>query len=383
AEAEKKVEEAKKALDDTKKAEAEAVKKAEEAKQKLESETKKKADDAKKAAEEASKKKAAEDAKKKADEESKAKALADEKKKADEASAKQKAAETEAVKKADEADKVLHDLKKKTEAAATVLDDAKKAVLAAEKALAEADKIKLDIADVGDDTELPMEAYYLQKYTGSDLLADEMIFAFNMASKSSGTGRNVVIMGDHGFGMTGIGEDFARSFYDLKVCNAKTIAKIKAQALNKVKLTDAMEKLRGGCLVVENAGLITPDKMKEILDLTSPEKNDIVIMLTGEYGSICRLFDASKEADIAFQKRVDMRGMENEDMVIIAKGYIIQKGYTADESVNGILNTTIMAMETGNIDRMLKVVDDALVKCEEREKVAGTEKKILLGADFK
>ena len=68
--------------------------------------------------------------------------------------------------------------------------------------------------------------------------------------------RNVCMMGDHGFGLTSVGEDFARSFYDMGICKAKTIAKIKAQALNKVKLADAMSKLAGGCMVVENAGLM-------------------------------------------------------------------------------------------------------------------------------
>ena len=383
AEAQKAVEAAKKALDEAKKAENDAVKKADDAAKKLETEKKKKADDTKKVAEEAAKKKVAEEAKKKSDVEAKAKKLAEEKQKADEAASKQKAAEETAVKKADETAKVQEEAKKKTEEAKKVLEEAKKAVADAEKAVADADKITLDLTEIADETELPFAAYYLEKYTGSDLIAEEMVVAFNAASKADGFGRNVAIMGDHGFGMTGIGEDFARSFYDMGVCKSKTIAKIKGQALNKVKLTDAMEKLRGGCMVVENAGLITPDKMKQILELTSASKNDIITILTGEYDSILRLFDAVKEADDAFTKRVNMRGMENEDMVIIAMGYIIQLGYQTDDSVAGILNNIIMAMETGNIDRMLKVVDDALLKCDAREQASGAVKKILSGVDFK
>lgn len=383
AEAQKGVEIAQKALNDAKKAENEAVKKVGDVAAKLENEKKKKADDDAKAAKEAEAVKAAEEAKKKSEADARAARLAEEQKKADEAAKMQKLAEEAAVKKAEEASKVQAETIKKAEEAKKALEEAKKAVISANKALEDADKITLDITQIADDTELPFAAYYLEKYTGSDLIAEEMVVAFNAASKAEGFGRNVAIMGDHGFGMTGIGEDFARSFYDMNVCKSKTIAKIKGQALNKVKLADAMEKLRGGCMVVENAGLITPERMKEILELTAPDKNDVITILTGEYDSILRLFDTVKEAKDAFTKHVNMRGMENEDMVIIAMGFIIQRGYQTDDSVSGILNSTIMAMETGNVDRMLKVVEDALLKCEAREKATGIDKKILSGVDFK
>ena len=43
-----------------------------------------------------------------------------------------------------------------------------------------------------------------------------------------------------------------------------------------------------------------------------------------------------------------------------------------------------MAMESGNIDRMIKAVDEAMIKCEEREKNKGiSDKKKLLAEDFK
>ena len=43
-----------------------------------------------------------------------------------------------------------------------------------------------------------------------------------------------------------------------------------------------------------------------------------------------------------------------------------------------------MTMESGNVDRLLKAVDDAMLKCEAREKASGNEgKKYLLSEDFK
>ena len=52
--------------------------------------------------------------------------------------------------------------------------------------------------------------------------------------------------------------------------------------------------------------------------------------------------------------------------------------------VEGVIRNSLMAMESGNIDRMLKLIDDSMIKCDQREKAKGIEgKKYLLGEDFK
>ena len=381
-EARRKAEEAMRILEEARKAEEEALKRAEEAKKKAEEEAKKKAEEeAKKKAEEEAKKKAEAEAKKKAEEEAKKKAEAEAKKKAEEEL--RKAAEEEARKTAEaEAKKAEEEARKKAEEARRILEEAKAAEEAALKAAEEADSITIDLTKPAENGKLPLAAYYLEKYTKVEALAPDVISNFQDIAQHKDQSRNVVLLGEHGFGLTVFGEDFARSFYDMGICSAKTIAKIKAQALNKVKLADAMGKLKGGCMVVENAGLIAADRLKELIDLTG--KNDVVVILTGEEGSINRLFDSVKEAELHFAHRIKVSGLANGDMIAIAKAYISQRGFKADDSVDGSVRSLLMAMESGNIDRMLKAVDDALIKCETREKAKGKEgKKYLLGEDFK
>ena len=233
-----------------------------------------------------------------------------------------------------------------------------------------------------EDGKLPLAAYYLEKYTKVDSLSASIIDTFNSIANNPKESRNVILKGEHGFGLTSVGEDFARSFYDMAICKAKTIAKIKAAALNKVKLADAMTKLKDGCLVVENAGLIAADRFNELIKLSSPEQNNIVIILTGESGSIDRLMDSAKPENGTFKYSVNMLGISTADMIAIAKGYISQRGFKSDD-IDGTLRSLLMAMESGNIDRMLKAVDDALLKCEDREKQKGISKKYLLAEDFK
>ncbi len=380
--ARKKAEEAMKILEAAKKAEEEALKAAEEARKQAEEEAKRAAEEeAKRAAEEAKRKaeeeakKAAEaeEAKRRADEEAKRRADEEAKRKADEEAHKKLEEET---KKAEEA------ARKKAEEAAKILEAARKAEEEALKAAEEADNIKLDLTMPSEDGKLPLAAYYLEKYTKVDSISASIIDTFNSIANNPKESRNVILKGEHGFGLTSVGEDFARSFYDMAICKAKTIAKIKAAALNKVKLADAMTKLKDGCLVVENAGLIAADRFNELIKLSSPEQNNIVIILTGESGSIDRLMDSAKPENGTFKYSVNMLGISTADMIAIAKGYISQRGFKSDD-IDGTLRSLLMAMESGNIDRMLKAVDDALLKCEDREKQKGISKKYLLAEDFK
>ena len=67
----------------------------------------------------------------------------------------------------------------------------------------------------------------------------------------------------------------------------------------------------------------------------------------------------------------------------IAKGYFKQQGFKTDDSVEGTVKNLLMAMESGNIDRMLKACDEAMLKCDDREKAKGSSRKYLLSEDFK
>ncbi len=378
--AQRAVDEAKKNADSAKKAEADARKKIDDVKKSNEAAAKKAEEEEKKLAEEAgkNKKKAAFDAAQKASEEARAKA---EKNVEVEAAAAAKKAEedvraksAEAVKKAKEAaDKRVADARK-------AVDAAKKELEAAEKALAEADKIKIDLTKPADEGKLPMAASYLEKYTRVERVAKPLIDCFNGVAANPEKSRNVAILGEHGFGLVVAGEDFARSFYDMGICTSKVVGKIAAKALNKMpseKLSDAFGKLAGACMVIENVGSVLPDRFKEIVDLAKKKK--VAVIITGEKDSVIRLLDGSKTKD-SFTHSVEINNLTPIEMAIIAGAYIAQLGCSMDESVDDVISKLLMTIESGNVDRMLKAIDDAVMKCDQREKGSGTRK--LIASDF-
>ena len=226
-----------------------------------------------------------------------------------------------------------------------------------------------------------VDAFHLRHSTLRSTLV-LIVDAFNDIASNADKPRNVVILGRHGFGSVSVGEDFARSFFDMGICQSKTIAKIKANRLNKVDLKPAMSKLKGGCLVVENAGLITPEKLEEVVKLSDRDANDFVVILTGEIDSISRLFDNCQQVAPDFEHLIELQKVDRSDMSIIALGYMMQRGYLSGDDVSEKLRNIIMGMEDGNLDRLIQTLDEAIARCDEREKSAGKDDKIIIAEDF-
>ena len=200
--------------------------------------------------------------------------------------------------------------------------------------------------------------------------------------------RNIVILCKHGFGTTNIGIDFAKSYYAMGLCKNSTVAVIKAAAFNKVDLNSAVGKLQGGCLVIENAGNVRPEKVDQLADVISNPGNDITVILTGEIESLSRLFSGNTKMVPHFKHLIQMHRIDNGAVYEIAQNYIKQLGYEADEKALSKLKNLMLGVEDGNLDRVLKMVNDAVSRAEERmfRGLGGTdsltEHKELVDSDF-
>lgn len=221
---------------------------------------------------------------------------------------------------------------------------------------------------------LPAEATYLKKYEKLSTTGDDVIVAINSIVKHSDMPKNIVVLGRNGFGTVKVGEDFARSFYSMGLIKSEKIAKIKARQLNKIGL-EKLKDLKGGCLIIENAGLVTPAKLVEVIKNSSPEENDYVVILTGEIDSLAGFFEDNSEIVDYFIYLIDIHKIRERGMITLAKGYVKERGYTADKPVYDKFKAALSSMEVGNIDRFIEMIDAAIAKCDSREKVDGNEKK--------
>ena len=273
---------------------------------------------------------------------------------------------TEAERRIEEAERKQAEAKKAEEAkvAAEQAGKAEEEARKAEKARIAAEEARKAEEAKG----MPKEAEkLLAKYAAIGSLSDQVTNAYKMARTKGGAQRNIVVLGRHSFGSTCVGADFARSYYATGIVKSKTLAVIKAAAFNRADLTTALDKLKGGCLIIDNAGALQQNKLDELYDLINHKGYDIVVILTGEIESLSRLFSTNKESMSMFNHLIQMHRLEDIEFFEIAKNYIAQLGYMADEVTILRLKEQMKSVEDGNLDRILKLVDNAVQNAQKRE----------------
>ena len=356
---------------------SESIKKAEEeAKRKEEEETKRKAEEAKRRAEaEEANRKAEEEAKRKAEEEARRKAEEEERKAEEEALKYQKMAE-EAARKAEEARRALEEVKKHTTVAVEEMPKETPQEMPKEV------PAQAPISG-SDDYILPVGAeQYLGKYLSVASISDQILDTIKYISENPSEPRNIVILGQYGFGTTTIAEDFARSFHAMGICKTKTIARIKAGALNKANISDAISKLQGGCLVIENAGVITEQKLDEIYRILINPDNDVVVIMTGQIETLSKIFTDNVVISAQFKHLIQVHRITDVDVFSIAKNHAGKLGYPCEPAAENMLRRRMQEVESGNLDRVLKFVDNAISKAHNREMGSGDENHRLTVSDF-
>ncbi|MCR5227825.1 MAG: hypothetical protein K6E27_11485 [Eubacterium sp.] len=224
--------------------------------------------------------------------------------------------------------------------------------------------------------QLPAEATFLKKYMRIQTTSDDVLVAINSILKHPDMPKNVVVLGRNGFGTVKVGEDFARSFYELGIVKSDKIAKTKAKQLNKMGL-EKLSALKGGCLIIENAGLVSFSKLVEVIRDSAPENNDYVVILTGEIDSLANFFDENDDIVDEFIYLIDIHKIKERGMMHFARGYVKERGYKADKAVYDKLKASLKAMEEGNIDRFVARIDEVIEKCDKREAGGEATKNIL------
>ena len=278
----------------------------------------------------------------------------------------------EEARKAEEA-RIAAEEARKAEEARIAAEEARKAeearIAAEEARKAEEARIAAEEARKAEEAKgMPKEAEkLLAKYAAIGSLSDQVTNAYKMARTKGGAQRNIVVLGRHSFGSTCVGADFARSYYATGIVKSKTLAVIKAAAFNRADLTTALDKLKGGCLIIDNAGALQQNKLDELYDLINHKGYDIVVILTGEIESLSRLFSTNKESMSMFNHLIQMHRLEDIEFFEIAKNYIAQLGYMADEVTILRLKEQMKSVEDGNLDRILKLVDNAVQNAQKRE----------------
>lgn len=222
----------------------------------------------------------------------------------------------------------------------------------------------------------PEERKYVRKY----LCMEGMEHSINTVIKCKKLDRpdgtsakgNIVITGRGDLDKTGFAINLFKAMHANDDIRQLEIAKTTAAILNKKGVAASAQKIKGTTLIIENAGMLMPEVVRELKEFMKGDTGSMLVILTGEDFSIKRIFLEEPEFGTMFPHSIELKKMSVNDLVIIAKEYARDKGYSIDEKALLKVYLLIDELQSKNPDNetdgVKKIVDDAIAKCGSKGK---------------
>ena len=126
------------------------------------------------------------------------------------------------------------------------------------------------------------------------------------------------------------------------------VAKIDAEKLNKKDMSGVFAKLVNGALLVENAGKLSSQTMRGILQELNQEANGIIVILMDKKRAMDTLMARGAVISEFFNARIDVLSMNVDMLVTYGIRYVYDKGYSVDDMGRLALYKRVSEMQAGN-----------------------------------
>ena len=176
---------------------------------------------------------------------------------------------------------------------------------------------------------------------------EQLIRVLDTISLAAYTG-NVVITGREGLDTIGLARSLVRNLQLEDKNFSGKVAKISGNSLNKRNISEIVEGLINGALIVQRAGDINESTAKSLYKVLQQETRGIVIILEGSKRAINAFFEKYSILEPCFNARIDMEALSNEALVNFAKKYAREQECSIDEFGMLALHQTIAERQTSD-----------------------------------
>lgn len=210
---------------------------------------------------------------------------------------------------------------------------------------------------------------YFAKVPGMDQqVLDALSGVYCHADEKTSRHGNVAIMGGYGTGKTRLSEGIVRAICkDLGLTAAK-YARIDAAELNKKDPAAVADKMSGGFLLIEHAGLLYPEVLQKLNQALEFRTDSMVVIIEDEKASMRTLLRTYPEFAKKFDTVISIPVFTNDELVTFARTYARESGYKMDELGVLALYTLIGNNQTDEqpvtITNVKEMVDHAIVNAE-------------------
>lgn len=187
------------------------------------------------------------------------------------------------------------------------------------------------------------------------------------SGRTASTG-NMIIQGGKGSGKTVLATSV------IKVLQKETgkpngrIGKIEASVLNKKDVTVLLEKVSGGCLIIERVGDISKETAQKLAALLERDTSGVFVIIEDTRRGVEKALSKDVNFAARFSEKITIPIFTSDELVEFAKSYAKELGYTIDEMgvlalYNCISNIQKLDQAT-TLTEVKDIVDEAIAHAE-------------------
>ena len=142
---------------------------------------------------------------------------------------------------------------------------------------------------------------------------------------------NLLVIGRKGSGKTVLAVDIVKAIQKQRNLKQGKVAIVTGESLNKKELTNIIQKLRGGAIIIEHAGKLNSRTVKELNYLMEKKTGELLFVLEDQRKPLERLMTANPEFKKKFSLKLELPVFINDELVTFGQTYAKENGYKLDE----------------------------------------------------
>lgn len=142
---------------------------------------------------------------------------------------------------------------------------------------------------------------------------------------------NILIIGRKGTGKTVLAVDIVKAIQKQRNMKQVKVAIVTGESLNKKDLTEVVEKLKGGALVIEKASKMNPKTVRELNAIMEGQTGELLFLLEEQKKPLDKLLASYPEFKSKFTSKLELPVFINDELVTFGQTYAKENGYKIDE----------------------------------------------------
>ena len=138
---------------------------------------------------------------------------------------------------------------------------------------------------------------------------------------------NLLVIGRKGSGKTVLAVDIVKAIQKQRSLKQGKVAIVTGESLNKKELTNIIQKLRGGAIIIEHAGKLNARTVKELNYLMEKKTGELLFVLEDQRKPLERLMTANPEFKKKFSSKLELPVFINDELVTFGQTYAKENGY--------------------------------------------------------